>query len=257
MQIDKSNPNPCLGFAYILVILENHTLASQYVKQALSLNPQYELSQIFLTRIEQESRGEEAIVYTPSALQHFDQIEAQIQQTVTAVQNTALPHPSSELQSLEQLEGPLNTFRQQYQDFVNHLKQLDWEFPTENLNYTLLPMEHFLARLEQSLKISKGFQGMYHLLETELKQVQECMRQSLRLHQQSELSQLEKQVEDFLDRNDAYTTKLEDLAQKGFQDPKVSERQRKFQHYLEALRGMLDDAQFRLECLAKEANAPL
>lgn len=254
IQLDGQNPTPCLGFAQILLILEDHTLARQYAEKALALNPADSLAQDFLKRIQQDQAGEVASLYAATSLDDFELIEDKIRQAVQAAQQQKVPGPSSEPGVIATLEAHLADFRQQHTGFVAQLKSLEWEFTTENLSYTLFPLEALISQLEQALRVSKGFQGMLQLIEADLTHLYQGMRQSLIIKDGFDMIVLEKQLELLLDHSDAYGHKLESLAGKNLCDDRVTEAFQRLQQNLDVFRDMIDEAQARLELL--QADSP-
>lgn len=251
-QITSDNPNPGLGFAYILLLLENHTLARQYAQQVLEKHPQDRLAQAFVKRIESDLLGEVDSSVPVSDLEQYEYIDRQVQLLVQATKQTVPPFASSDPEQINRIELDLAKLQKQHLDFLSHLKSLDWGYSNASLSFTLQPLETLIADIQACLRLSKGFAGMYKLVGEDIAQLNLDMHATLSAHQADTIEALEKRLEWYLDRADAYGLKLENLRQLQQQDLRTEAQLQRYQLQLDLFRDLLDEAIVRQELREKQ-----
>lgn len=246
-QITPDNPNPGLAFAYILLLLENHTLARQYALQVLEKNPQDRLAQTFVKRIEADLLGEDDTGLPVSDLDQYAEIDNQIQNLVQAAQQTVIPFVTSDPELINRCEIDLAKLQKQHQAFLAHLKDLDWGYNNASLSFTLQPLETLISNIQASLRLCKGFASMYKWLSEDISLLNLDMHATLTAVQPEAIDLLEKRLEYYLDRADAYGLKLENLRLQNQQDLRTEAQWQRFQLQLDLYRDLLDEALVRHE----------
>lgn len=252
--LNRQNPLPYLGLAYLQTLLADTRTALLYLQEALRCAPENEEALALLHYLSQTGHApptaQAVISYVPGPDtepddldQLYEQLQRFIQRQLIFVTQTAGPvEPTTDPHSYQQLHQQYQALQQAWQRIQQDMKSLEIEIDTTPLQQQLRPLEISLKRHEQALNTSENLQA----LTAELHQQHSLTRQLLEQAQQNrEPAVLEQNLELLLDHCDHLADQLDAFESQGVQTDDLVRIYESLIAQVENLRDQLDDAHSR------------
>lgn len=245
---NRRDIRPCLGLAYIFLILEDHQMAQKYVRQALEIEPQNAQVRDFQTRIAEDYQRVAArrdnlrlapsLVSGETAKTHdldklYDECEGLIRNLLRELMVQGVAQPVADRRKLGVLEQNLQNYQQAFAHISQQLQVVDREIDCSDLLRLLKPIEAQLNKNKANLALSQHWIQLCQQLQDELTTVEQCLEEATQVSSKADLEILEENLDALLDNADGYAQAIEDYEAQG--------------HHVEPLLGPYEELQKKIE----------
>lgn len=264
IQYNRQFADAYVSLAYLLLLINNQPMAIRYLHEARRVQPDHSDALALLDyiqhpenytktvapEIEAYDQGDfelqdlEAPVATVKRLQVVDQADEQVEAVEQKIRKHLRlllgpqPQPVLDPNSLAQLEKRYQELQAVCQELDETLMDLEAEVDTSGLRASMGPLERALQRLKTLRQVSRQLmrlrEEMDGLRAEVLQQVQAPS---------SESSQLESQLESYLDRCDRYADQLDEWDRQGFSIQQIEPLYARLVAAVEQFQEMLDEHQ--------------
>jgi hypothetical protein len=257
----RSQPEPYIGIAFVLILIGNYPKALNYLKEARRLSPEHpDLTLLFDMIQKLQLKGKTnagasriAVVEVQNTENiDYDELYDQIEMTiVTEVRlmmqdNRSIPHPSCEERDLNNLRSKHDALWKLYSSIRDQLKVLEEEIDTSDLESHLKPFSVSLNRFEVALKISHDLIQLKSNIIEQTKQSQVLINEIKVSDDPNDLPVAEENLEVLLDDCDRFADQLDDADGKKYPVKPLLTLYAKMVAQLETLQDLLDEMKEKL-----------
>lgn len=224
MRLNHHAPEPCIGMAYLLLLLGEYHQAFGYVTEALSLEPENEDAHVLSKEIQRALAAQyEFVEEDPEESEDapdfdllYDQLQAQIKNEVHHA-STLPPNwldISGQRFQIEKTERRYIELRQGQEDILDQCTQLEAEIDCSALRQMMRPLDIILNRCKTSLTQSWQLVQLDEMMKAHIEWLNKTLKQ-FNLRQElmpTDFSQ--KRFEYLLEDCDALADQLDELEQR-------------------------------------------
>lgn len=254
-QKNRKDPRPFVALGYLVLIFEDTTKATQYLLQALEIDPQNSDAKYLLKAAKDralkgksEGTGElspEPLLQTQHSVadtrtdidydELYDKVEFQINEQVQeSMRQTHLLAPTLEPMNLMKLQQFYQELKQNYDYIDSQMDILDDEFDMDELEDAFKPLETMLKQAKNSLEQS---QNMINIRESIAKKLDAAEMQFEEA--QSEDPEAEAMLDEIFDHYEVLANEFEGFETKGCNIVLINEHYEKLNLALENLQTLL------------------
>ncbi len=278
IKFQRVNPEAYIGFAFVLVAINNPAKALGYVKEAQRLQPDHPdvapLLEAIQNKISQKaaqpSRSDaitrdgsleglnlagSAALGLPAQAQTalasndvdldelYDQTEIEIMTDIKLLMTQNLLNPAISIQPAAQLKlaQQLMELQGRKHYFDQQLKRIDQEIDTDELSLKLKPLEQAIRRYEKALDLSKELAGLSAEILAQDQLTQQILQEIRTSIEPADIPIVEENLEILLDQTDLFANRLDAYEAQGVQAQESIQAYNKLLKSVEELQDALED----------------
>jgi tetratricopeptide (TPR) repeat protein len=261
----RTQPEPYIGIAFVLILVGNFTKATKYVKEAQRLAPKhpdvailFEMIQDLQLKARIPAPTSPQTTIRPSKTEIkierldydelYDQLEMQIITEVRLMMqdSQAIPSPSCEEQQFKKLKEQYASLLNLYENIQRQCQIVEQEIDISDLEKQLKPFTINLARFENALKISNDLHQLKENLCTQLDQVNTLLAEIKEYQRTEDLLIAEENLEILLDNCDLYANQLDEAESKKYRVQILLNLYENMIAQMESLQDLLDETKEHL-----------
>jgi hypothetical protein len=248
----RTDFRPCLGLAYIFLLLEDSVTAQKYISQATRLAPGEALIHLFQERsqdIARERRQRPVVAEAAPAddFDHrYDACLLRIRLLSRQLMTTGVPEPGPDAALIQTLNTRLDTLERELAHISTEISELDQEIETTDLLRGLKPLATVAAHLRRHLQQSESLQTLAGQMEADLEACHQICHEARLTAEPEDLPILDENLEALLDNFNGYEAELNRQYQQGAVSPLLSKLFEKLREAIETYQETLEEAQARL-----------
>lgn len=262
----RSNPEPYIGFAYVLMLLGNTDKALGFVKEAQRLQPDHEDVALLMAEVKHRASlkpaaqtrnaaskpsfagGRAAVVVTKidyDAL--YEQLDREIMVKVKSLMTAPLVEPKASVDPghLARLDQQIQAIKKQLAHFEHQLKILEEEIDTVELSLKLKPLEGLLRNFQKALQASGILNSLYQEMTAQLRLMIQILKETRLSTDPEDVAIVEENLEEFLDRMDGFANGLDDLEAQGHEITSAMQRYHSLLAVVEDLQDALEELKLK------------
>ena len=264
IRFQRTNPEPYVGFAYVLLLIGNTDKAIGYIQEAQRLEPDHADIGLLLLEWKRQTSPKPAAgkatsnqppaarpVSAPAgpamaAIDYdalYDKLELQIMSEVRALMNAPLVEakPSIEVGHISELEQQIKAIQKQLASFERQLKVIDEEIDIVELSLKLKPIEVMLRRYQKARQVSGILTSLCQDITEQYRLAHQMLQESRLSTDAEDVPIAEENLEVLLDRIDSFANCLDELEAQGHDIEAALQRYNRLLAVLEDLQETLDD----------------
>lgn len=219
----RTDPEPYVGLAYLLLLVRDFDGAEAYLREALrhdrNLEDAHKLME-YLQQKRKEPASATATMQDFSGLSRdnidydhlYDQVELQIYTQVRLAMEYQPPDPGADSEQIAQLQQKLGEFQKAHQHLLKQLKVVDEEIDISDLQRTMRPFEIQLRRMEKALETTDTFARLHSRIDGLMKEISAV----LPTLGSSPSAQHDQHVEQIMDACDQIADEIDTLEAKNY-----------------------------------------
>ncbi|MGE3724723.1 MAG: hypothetical protein AB7I41_04180 [Candidatus Sericytochromatia bacterium] len=261
----RTQPEPYIGIAFVLILIGNFTKATKYVKEAQRLAPKHpDVALLFemiqnlqlKARIPVPATSQATIRPTKTEIkierldydELYDQLEMQIITEVRLMMQDSqtIPSPSCEERQFKKLKEQYACLLNLYENIQRQCQIVEQEIDISDLEKQLKPFTINLARFENALKISNDLHQLKENLYTQLDQINTLIAEIKEYQRVEDYLNAEENLEILLDNCDLYANQLDEAESKKYTVQILLNLYENMIAQMEILQDLLDETKERL-----------
>lgn len=247
LSAQRSHPEPYIGLAYLLALVEDYPRAMAYTKAAQRLAPNHDDIDVLLSYIvaktSAKAKGNSAPQPLSGAVSNidydalYDRVELRLKMELQRLQQFIMPVPSGKLKHHQLLDSQLKILKAFNDEVQEELRILDEEFDISELSGYIRQIMQYMQRYRHALSISDGLILLHTNLEAEEKYIEQLAAQIDMLS----IDELDQALEKTLDRVDKLADQLDSWEGKGIVLSDLIQRYEMLTREVESLQDQLDE----------------
>lgn len=261
----RTQPEPYIGIAFVLILIGNFTKATKYVKEAQRLAPKHpDVALLFEMIKNLQLKGRIPAPTSPQTTirpsktenkierldydELYDQLEMQIITEVRLMMqdSQAIPSPTCEERQFKKLKEQYTSLLNLYENIQRQCQIVEQEIDISDLEKQLKPFTINLARFENALKISNDLLQLNENLCTQLDKVNTLLAEIKEYQRAEDLLIAEENLEILLDNCDLYANQLDEAESKKYRVQILLNLYENMIAQMESLQDLLDETKERL-----------
>lgn len=247
LSAQRTHPEPYIGLAYLLALVEDYPRAMAYTKAAQRLAPDHEDIDVLLSYIVAKTSAKaktnpvhQHAVTSTSEIDYdalYDRVELRLKMELQRLQQAPIPEPSGKLKHCQKLDSQLQVLKAFNDELQKELRLLDEEFDISELSGYMRQIMHYMQRYRQTQSISEALVTLYTNIEAEEQYVEQFTEQMQTLS----VDELDQALEKVLDRCDQLADQLDSWEGKGIVLSDLVQRYETLTREVDSLQDQLDE----------------